>query len=77
MVLNQEKIYFVLDFTEDIKTFNQQLVVFDKIDQINSDSDLLGVQAEKAVDNIMQSLESPLLHDVKAPGEPMVESPYG
>ena len=75
VVLNQEKIFFVLDSTEDINTFNQELVVFDKIDQVNSNPDLLGVQAEKAVDNIMQQLESPMLNNVKAYGEPMVESP--
>ena len=75
VVMNQEKIYFVLDATEDIKSFNQQLVVFDKIEEINNNRDLVGVQAEKAVDNIMQELESPLMDDVTFYGEPMAENP--
>jgi len=75
VILNQEKIFFVLDATEDIKTFNQQLVVFDKIEQINSNPDLIGVQAEQAVDRIMQELESPLVDDVSFLGEPATENP--
>lgn len=75
VVANQEKIYFVLDATEDIKSFNQQLVVFDRIEDISNNRDLVGVQAEIAVDNIMQELESPLMDDVQFYGEPMAENP--